>query len=665
MTSTNPPQRPIKKLLIANRGEIAIRILQSVRELPSPPETYYLYTSNDSTHVSLGRPNHAIEIPSPATYMDISYLVQLAREHGIDTVHPGYGFLSESAEFAQQMWEQANCIVIGPGSRILETTADKLDAKSLAARYNVPVLQAMQKPSQDIEEIGTFASKVGFPVMIKAADGGGGRGIRLVSKAADLQTAVQRCIAESPSGKVFVEKAAVDGFKHIEVQIVGDGEGGARHVWERDCSLQRRFQKIVEVAPAVIADRSTVIEVIAAAIRIAQGIKYLGLGTFEFLVNVDKKEFYFLEINPRIQVEHTISESMADIDLVHEQLLLAQGMEEHTASLPTTADAHPPSKFSIQLRLCAEDPNMNFSLSTGKITEARFPSGNGVRVDTHIVRGATIGSDFDNLLAKIIVTAPTWSSVVAKAHRALEDTEIVGVKTNLGLLRGIVADRVFQSGTADNQWLERNVQRLLGIGEKMGEHIHRLSSTLPAVDNFVSRSSGGGGAMGGVMLRKGNAWSLSLSPVEASNEKVQSHHLRIDKVLRNDFPDTLSAEVSVSTSGAGSQRFKMSLESTSGSQAAVNSKHRKGDTNDKTHVILPMNGKLVEMLVEEGEEVQEGQVMAFVRQMKMELEVRSPRSGTVTWALELEDEEGDDVEQGVLLAVLKDSNATDAREYKL
>ncbi|KAI4844488.1 hypothetical protein E4T44_06162 [Aureobasidium sp. EXF-8845] len=657
MTSTNPPQRPIKKLFITNRGEIAIRILQSVRELPSPPETYCLYTSNDSTHVTLGRPDHAIEIPSPATYTDISYLVKLARDHGIDAIHPGYGFLSESAEFAQQMWEQTNCIVIGPGSRILETTADKLDAKSLAARYDVPVLQAMQKPSQDIEDVGTFASKVGFPVMIKAADGGGGRGIRL--------TAVQRCIAESPSGKVFVEKAAVDGFKHIEVQIVGDGKGGVKHVWERDCSLQRRFQKIVEVAPAVIADRSTVIEVIAAAMRIAQGIKYLGLGTFEFLVDVDKKEFYFLEINPRIQVEHTISESIAGIDLVHEQLLLAQGMEEHTTSLPTTADAHPPSKFSIQLRLCAEDPSMDFSLSTGKITVAGFPSGNGIRVDTHIVRGATIGSDFDNLLAKIIVTASTWSSVVAKAHRALEDTEVVGVKTNLGLLRAIVADRVFESGTADNQWLERNVQRLLDVGEKMGEHIHRLSSTLPAVDDSVSRSSGSGGAMGGVMLRKGNAWSLSLSPVEASNEKVQSHHLRIDKVLRNDFPDTLSAEVSVSTSGAGSQRFKMLLESTSGSQAAVNSKHRKGDTNDKTHVILPMNGKLVEMLVEEGEEVQEGQVMAFVRQMKMELEVRSPRSGTVTWALELEDEEGDDVEQGVLLAVLKDANATDAREYKL
>jgi acetyl/propionyl-CoA carboxylase alpha subunit len=664
MTSTNPPQRPIKKLLIANRGEIAIRILQSVRELSSPPETYCPYTSNDSTHVTIGRPNHAIEIPSPATYMDISYLVKLVRDHGIDAVHPGYGFLSESAEFAQRMWEQANCIVIGPGSNILETTADKLDAKSLAAQYDVPVLQAMKKSSQNIEDIGTFASKVGFPVMIKAADGGGGRGIRLVSRAADLQTSVQRCIAESPSGKVFVEKAAVEGFKHIEVQIVGDGKGGVKHVWERDCSLQRRFQKIVEVAPAVVADRSTVIQVIAAAMRIAQGIDYLGLGTFEFLVNVDRKEFYFLETNPRIQVEHTISESIVGVDLVHEQLLLAQGMDEHTAKLPTSADAHPPSKFSIQLRLCAEDPKMDFSLSTGKITEARFPSGNGVRVDTHIVRGAMIGSEFDNLLAKIIVTASTWSSVVAKAHRALEDTEVVGVKTNLGLLRAIVADRVFESGTADNQWLEKNVQRLLEGGEKISEHIHRLSSTLPAVDDSANRSSSGG-VMGGMMLRRGNAWSLSLSPVEASKEKMQSHHLRIDKVLRNDFPDTLSAEVSVSTSGAGSQRFTMSLESTSGSQAAVNSKHKKGDPSNKTHVILPMNGKLVEMLVEEGEEVQKGQVMAFVRQMKMELEVRSPRSGIVTWALELEDEEGDDVEQGVLLAVLKDANATDAREYKL
>lgn len=664
MTTANPLQRPIKKLLVANRGEIAIRILQSVRELPSPPETYCIYTSNDSTHVTLGRPDHAIEIPSPATYMDISYLVQLVRDHGIDATHPGYGFLSESAEFAQQMQEKANCTVIGPGSIILQTTADKLEAKKLAARYDVPVLQAMQNPSQDIKEIGAFASKVGFPVMIKAADGGGGRGIKLVGKSADLQTAVQRCVAESPSGKVFVEKAAVDGFKHIEVQIVGDGQGGVEHVWERDCSMQRRFQKIVEIAPAVVADRSTVIRVIAAAIRIAQGINYLGLGTFEFLVNVEKKEFYFLEINPRIQVEHTISESIAGIDLVHEQLLLAQGLTDHTSNLPTTADAKPPSKFSVQLRLCAEDPNMDFSLSTGKITEARFPSGNGIRVDTHIVRGATVGSDFDNLLAKIIATASTWPSVVAKARRALEDTEIVGVKTNLSLLRAIVADCVFESGTADNQWLEKNVQRLLGIGEKVGERVHQLNSSLPAVGDSASRSSSGG-AIGSVILRKGNAWSLSLSPVDASKEKVQTHRLTIDKVLRNDFPDTLSAEVSVSTSGVGSQRFKMSLESTSGSQAAVNSRHKKGDASNKTHIMLPMNGKLVEMLVEEGEEVQKGQVVAFVRQMKMELEVRSPRSGVVTWALELEDEEGDDVEQGALLAVLKDEGSTDARRHKL
>ncbi|KAI4768773.1 hypothetical protein E4T52_16155 [Aureobasidium sp. EXF-3400] len=652
MIAANPPQRAIKKLLIANRGEIAIRILQSVRELSYPPETYCIYTSNDSTHVTLGRPNHAIEIPSPAAYMDISYLIQLARDHGVDAIHPGYGFLSESAEFAQQMWKEANCIVIGPGSNILETTADKLEAKKLAARYDVPVLEAMQQPSQNIEEIGAFASKVGFPVMIKAADGGGGRGIRL------------RCIAESPSGKVFVEKAAVDGFKHIEVQIVGDGKGGVKHVWERDCSMQRRFQKIVEIAPVVVTDRSTVVQVIAAAMRIAQGINYLGLGTFEFLVNVDKKEFYFLEINPRIQVEHTISESIAGIDLVHEQLLLAQGMTDRTADFPSTADPKPPTKFSVQLRLCAEDPNMDFSLSTGKITEARFPSGNGIRVDTHIVRGATVGSDFDNLLAKIIVTASTWPSVVAKARRALQDTEIVGVKTNLSLLQAIVADEVFASGTADNQWLERNVQRLLGVGEKIGEHIHQLNSSLPAVDDSAIRSSSGG-AMGSVMLRKGNVWSLSLSPIEASKEKVQTHRLMIDKVLRNDFPDTFSAEVSVSTSGAGSQRLKMSLESTSGSQAAVNSRHKKGDASNKTHVILPMNGKLVEMLVEEGEEVQKGQVVAFVRQMKMELEVRCSRSGIVAWALELEDEEGDDVEQGVLLAVLKDESLTDARSHKL
>lgn len=665
MSTTTTIQRPIKKLLVVNRGEIAIRILQSVRELPNPPETYCLYTSSDSTHISLGRPNHAIEIPSPATYMDIPALVQLVKDRGIDAVHPGYGFLSESSEFTRQMWEQADCMVIGPGSNILETTGDKLEAKKLAARFDVPVLPAMTTPSQSVQDISMFADKVGFPVMIKAADGGGGRGIRLVREAADLQTAVQRCIAESPSGKVFAEKAAVDGFKHIEIQIVGDGKGGVKHVWERDCSMQRRFQKIVEIAPAIVDDRTTVVRVIASAMRIAQGIEYLGLGTFEFLVNVDKKEFYFLEINPRIQVEHTISESIAGVDLVHEQLLLAQGLTDYTAELPTAAAAAPPSKFSVQLRLCAEDPNANFSLSTGKITHARLPSGNGVRVDSHVVRGAVIGSEFDNLLAKIIVTASSWSSVVARARRALEDTEIVGVKTNLSLLRAIVADREFESGTADNQWLEKNISRLLETGDKISERIQNQNTNLPAVEDSAGHTNGGG-AVGGALLRKGNAWSLSLSPVEgAEGTALKSHHLKVEKVLRNDFPDTLSAVVAVSTSGARRQTYKMSLESTDASQATVSSKHRKGDASNKRHITLPMNGKLVEMLVEEGEEVEEGQVIAFVRQMKMELEVRSPRSGTITWALELEDEEGDDVEQGVLLAVLNDEHVSDARRHKL
>lgn len=241
-------------------------------------QTFAIYAQDDYTHCEIGAPDHSIPIPSASCYMDIPFLINLAKEHLIDAIHPGYGFLSESAEFSHRLWEEAGVHVIGPGWELLEQMSDKLQAKVLAAECDVPVLPAIERPSGSIDDFRAFADKIGgYPIMIKAVDGGGGRGIRLVRTAEELPNALERAQGESPSKTVFAEKAAVDGFHHVEVQIIGDGSGEVIHVWERDCSAQRRFQKVVEVAPTKFDDRALINRVINAAVRMAKHVRHLEL----------------------------------------------------------------------------------------------------------------------------------------------------------------------------------------------------------------------------------------------------------------------------------------------------------------------------------------------------------------------------------------------------
>ncbi|KAB2569939.1 Pyruvate carboxylase, partial [Lasiodiplodia theobromae] len=417
-----PPPRPIKRLLVCNRGEIATRIITAARELSIP--TYAVYTSNDASHVR--HATRAIELPSTSSYMDIPYLITLIKQHDIDAVHPGYGFLSESAEFARRAWEEAGAAVVGPGWGILEQTGDKLKARKLAEECSIPVTPALSHPTSSIPTLRAFATSTGYPIMIKAVDGGGGRGIRLVRTDGELDAQAARAIEESPSRQVYAEKAMVDGFRHVEVQIVGDGEGGVRHLWERECSVQRRWQKVVEEAPSTIADREVVGRVIAAAVRMAERLSYFSLGTFEFLLHPHTHAFYFLEINPRLQVEHTVTESiLPGLDLVQTQLLLQQGACPLSAcpGIPPTPLSSPSPLHSIQLRLTAENPSRSFSLSTGAITSLHLPEGGpGIRVDSH--RPSAVGTAFDSLLAKIVVTAGSRAACIRKAVRALAETEV-------------------------------------------------------------------------------------------------------------------------------------------------------------------------------------------------------------------------------------------------
>ncbi|OJJ95261.1 hypothetical protein ASPACDRAFT_48005 [Aspergillus aculeatus ATCC 16872] len=625
--------RPFTRLLVANRGEIAVRIIHAARELSPPIQVLALYTEQDRSHCDLGHPNQEIRVESPAAYLDIPLLIRLAKENAVEAVHPGYGFLSESADFARRMHD-VGVTVVGPGWETLARTSDKLQAKQLAVECGVPVLPATPTPTADIALIRNWTREVQYPVMIKAVDGGGGRGIRLVRDD---------------------EKAAVDGYRHIEVQVVGDGVDVCQ-LGERDCSVQRRFQKIVEVAPSPILDRALVQQVLGAALRMAKTIRYRSLGTVEFLVNEQQGRFYFLEINPRLQVEHTITEAIHGIDLVQIQLRLAQGNTlSQTGLEPASLVA--PHLYSMQLRLCAEDPHDRFSLSTGKVTEFMCPGGNGVRVDTHVNstggEPVTVGTQFDNLLAKVIVTASSWEATVLKTRRVLADTRIGGIRTNLDLLRGITSHDDFLSGRIDNQWLESRLTELLQMGSRAGtghrEQAHSKASFSSLVGDPASNP----------LLRGGDAWSIVLEPLHSPQKQPQDtdalrHHLRLTRVLQNDFPSSLAAEVEYTTS-TSSAAYRLQLAATTTAASALaSSTQRRGDTRNPRHIVLPLSGRLIEILVATGDQIAKDQVVAFVKQMKMEVEIRSPRAGRAHWVYEMEDDE-DEVAEGMLLVELEDS----------
>lgn len=357
-----------------------------------------------------------------------------------------------------------------------------------------------------------------------------------------------------------------------------------------------------------------------------------------------------MEINPRLQVEHTITESISMTDVVKAQLLLAQGVSLERCGIPSAprCPENPPLAQSIQLRITAENVTSDWSLSIGKITHFRFPTGNGIRVDTHLISGhpAVVSADFDSLIAKLIITASSWESAAQKAQRALRDTAISGVKTNISVLRAIVSHHDFLEGNCDTQWLETNQVSILEASHQFtnatGSLLHDSPNANPS--SAVNTAN--------TLFRRGDAWSLSLS--SPGTAQVQpTHHLELTKILRNDFPTSLSANILFSTT-TSSTPYTLTLSSTSASASASTSQHRRANSNDISHVAIPFPGKLVEVLVDEGDLVKEGDVICVVQQMKMELEVRSGRSGRVSWVLEVED--GGEVDAGWLAAVI-DSDA--------
>lgn len=441
----------INKILIANRGEIALRILRACKELNIQTVAVYSTADKDLKHVRLA--DEAVCIgphPSAQSYLNIPALISAAEITHADAVHPGYGFLSESADFAKRV-EESGFIFIGPRPENISVMGDKVAAIDAMQTSGVPCVPGSDGGlgNNDDENI-TLAKKIGFPIIIKASGGGGGRGMRVVENAADLLSAIELTKTEALSffgnAKVYMEKFLTTP-RHIEIQVLADEHGNAVHLGERDCSMQRRHQKVVEEAPALGITPKLRNKIGAVCVQACQAINYRGAGTFEFLF--ENGEFYFIEMNTRVQVEHPVTEMITGVDIVRAQIMIADGQKLTFAQDDIKIQGH-----ALECRINAEDPN-NFMPSPGKITQYHMAGGLGVRVDSHIYNGYTVPPHYDSMIGKLITFADTRQNAITKMQNALDEMVIDGIKTNIPLQVRIMQDATFQKGSMNIHYLEK------------------------------------------------------------------------------------------------------------------------------------------------------------------------------------------------------------------
>jgi len=440
------------KVLIANRGEIAVRIIRACREMGIATVAVFSEPDRDALHTQLA--DEAVCI-GPAkgidSYLNMENIISAAVAKKAQAIHPGFGFLAENSTFAT-MCRECNIQFIGPSPEVIDKMGNKANAREMMKKANVPVVPGSDGTVDTVDDAIKMAKKIGYPVMIKASAGGGGKGIRIVKEEKELaqayQSAKNETIAAFCDDKMYMEKV-IEHARHIEVQILGDHFGNIIHLGERDCSLQRRNQKVLEEAPSVAISNETRKKMGEAAVRAAKTVGYENAGTIEFLY--DKKEnFYFMEMNTRIQVEHPVTEMITNIDIVKEQLKIASGEKLELSQKDIIMNGH-----AIECRINAENPDKNFRPSPGKITGLNLPGGNGVRIDSAIYDGYTIPPYYDSMIAKIIVFGTTRNEAIAKMKRALEELVIEGVETNRDFLFDIIKNPDFIRGNFDTSFIEK------------------------------------------------------------------------------------------------------------------------------------------------------------------------------------------------------------------
>jgi acetyl-CoA carboxylase, biotin carboxylase subunit len=451
-----------EKLLVANRGEIAVRVLRACKELSIPTVAVYSTADKDSLAVKLADEAICIgEARSIKSYLNINNVISAAVASGATLVHPGYGFLSENEQFAEIV-TSCGLKFVGPSANAIRQIGDKASAKAIARKAGVPVVEGSEGIVENLEEGLKVAKRIGFPVMIKATSGGGGRGISIIRSEKEFRDVFDRTSLEAEASfgdkNLYVEKY-IENPRHIEIQILCDGHGSCVYLGERDCSLQRRNQKMVEEGPSPVVDKRLRKKMGDAAVKLAKAVGYVNAGTIEFLVDKNLN-FYFIEMNTRIQVEHPVTEMITGIDLVKEQIKIALGKKLPFAQRHIKLNGH-----AIECRINAEDVKANFRPAPGKITQLILPGGNGVRLDTHIYPGYEVPPYYDSMIAKLIVHAPTRKEAIRKMIVALEQFMIDGITTNIEFHYSLFHTQEFVSGNVDTGFVGRFLERIKDLHE--------------------------------------------------------------------------------------------------------------------------------------------------------------------------------------------------------
>ncbi len=444
----------MNKILIANRGEIAVRIIRACKEMNLKTVAVYSEADKDSLHTRLA--DEAICIgpaESNKSYLNYKNIIEAAYITGADSIHPGFGFLSENSQFAK-ICKESNIKFIGPSYEVIKLMGNKSNAKEMMAKAGVPVVPGSKGSVKSLNEAREISNKIGYPVMIKAAAGGGGRGIRIVNSEAEVESSYNIVKQESMNSfkddEIYIEKY-IQNPRHVEIQVLADEHGNVIHLGERDCTVQRRNQKILEETPSTAIDDKIREKMGDAAIKAVKKVGYTSCGTIEFLVDKDKN-FYFMEMNTRIQVEHPITEERTGIDIVKEQIRIAAGEPLRLKQKDIEFKGH-----CIECRINAENPSKNFRPCPGKITGLILPGGNGIRIDTFVYAGYTIPPNYDSMIAKIIAFGKTRNEAISKMKRALEETVIEGVDTNIDFLFKIIKNPNFIRGKFDTSFIEREI----------------------------------------------------------------------------------------------------------------------------------------------------------------------------------------------------------------
>ena len=550
-----------EKLLIANRGEIAVRIIHACRDMGIRSVALYADDDMDSMHVELADEAWGLAgATARETYLNIPAILEVAKKSKATMVHPGYGFLSERAEFAQAVID-AGLKWVGPSPSAIEKLGDKIEARKIAASVGAPLVQGTQDPLNNADEALEFAKQFGLPIAIKAAFGGGGRGLKVVWKLEDVKelydSAVREAQAAFGRGECFVEQY-LDQPRHVEAQVIADQHGNVVVLGTRDCSLQRRNQKLVEEAPAPFISDAIYEEILTSAKNICQAANYVGAGTVEYLLSRDGK-LSFLEVNTRLQVEHPVTEETANVDLVVEQIRVAQG---HELSIKETPKAQ---GHAIEFRINAEDPARGFIPAFGVLSLFEAPFGQGVRVDTGVRTGSLVSSHFDSLMAKLIITGPTREVAIARAKRALKQFKIEGVASVLDFHRAVLNETDFtDTFNVHTRWIENDFKQ-------------DLKPTKRSIPNHQQ--------------------PMLLSYIEIDG-----------KLHRLGLP-----------AGMFAQNPTMTSQDQPATETAVSAEH----------LLAPINGVISAWKVENGEQVAEGQVVAIMEAMKMEVPVLAHQSGVI------------------------------------